>query len=63
MQMFVEPWIKHHAYGNYMDSDDGWMMDAYLLPVNSACPFLLKRNFESLYPQPFHFIISCLCVE
>lgn len=32
----------------------------YLLPVNSAWPFLLKRNLESLYPQPFHFIISCL---
>lgn len=30
------------------------------MPVNSACPFLLKRNLESLYPQPFHFIISCL---
>lgn len=45
MQMFVQ---HLHAYGNYMDVDDGWVMDAYLLPVNSACPFLLKRNLESL---------------
>lgn len=39
-----------------------WWCDIkqYLLPVNSAWPFLLKRNLESLYPQPFHFIISCL---
>lgn len=45
MQMFVE---HLNAYGNYMDSDEGWLMDVYLLPVNSACPFLLKRNLESL---------------
>lgn len=44
-QMFVE---HPQAYGNYMATDDGWVMDAYLLPVNSACPFLLKRNLESL---------------
>lgn len=52
----------HHVKIEFLRKKENLVKpQTYRLPVNSACPFLLKVNLESLYPHPFHFRSSCLC--